>query len=103
MADLELEDVSASFWFTVKTLKLFVTYSFRYSTTIIFGILESAQACLSGVKQLATKGEKILLNYLQNGEKNYQLATKRLTEIYRQPRTDTCEPIPPKHPKVKVQ
>ena len=39
---------------------------------------------VNGVNRLATKGEKILLTTDKRG-KNYRLATKKLTEIYRQP------------------
>ena len=38
---------------------------------------------VNGVNRLATKGEKILLPTKRG--RNYRLATKKLTEIYRQP------------------
>jgi len=40
---------------------------------------------VNGVNEPATKGEKILLAVPAKRGKNYRLATKKLTEIYRKP------------------
>ena len=39
---------------------------------------------MNGVNRIATKDKKILLTTVKRGKK-YRLATKKLTEIYRQP------------------